>query len=367
MKFNNRLKIFLGIMVFLLFFSGWLLNKNNPSLTEKDKIMIDQLFIATKPQCIGRYIIDVPKSLNNQANDFIFIDDFKIESQPIYPPAFKQRIELREKELNNAINKPQNKPKDAPFIKEVIRLPDNKGIIFDRNISGENDSDRILEAHVYIDNVAFIITTNILDLSNSKYAEKKQTYVRAGFSEFDMNTKQSKLVDMKSLISRLYGRKDENIPIDKGLCIPNGFIADDSNIHKNNLAFAYKNNDFLFAIKFDDLVVGSDDTLLNRSTDVYGALSKAKQQTIKKGKLLLGNIPAQEWLISGKQKYGKQKDFIPSYHFILFANESIASYQHPWLSFLMHNSNRNSQYNQLQMIEIWDRIVNSLRYRPNAF
>ncbi|MEY8773421.1 hypothetical protein AB6T85_23770, partial [Erwinia sp. ACCC 02193] len=72
----------------------------------KERAVIDTLFAKTKPQCIGRYVIDVPESFNNQLHNMIFIDDFKISSKWIYPPAFQQRIRLREQELREAINKP---------------------------------------------------------------------------------------------------------------------------------------------------------------------------------------------------------------------------------------------------------------------
>lgn len=368
MKVNNYLTLILGFIICLFVISGWLLYTTASPLTEKDKMMIDSLFEKTKPQCIGRYVIDVPESFNNQLTDFIFIDEFKIESKFIYPPAFKQRIELREVELNEAINQPQNEEQNAPFLKEIIYLPNNTGLIFDRNISGQDDLNRVLEAHIYVDNIAFIITTKILDLSHPKYAERKRVYINAGFSDYDMNTKPARLAQMKSLISRLSGRlNDTIIPTEKGICIPNGFIADDSNVHKNKISFSYKNNDFILGVKFDDFITGSEDTLLNRSPGVYGALLKSNQHTIKKGELLLGKIPAQEWLISGEQKLHGQGEPFPSYNFILFANESIASYQQPWLSFGMNNNSKNSQYSQAQMVEIWDRIINSLRYKPNAF
>nr|WP_320205224.1 hypothetical protein [Raoultella ornithinolytica] len=141
---------------------------------QKDSPVINTLFAQTKPQCIGRYVIDVPDSFNNQIHDMIFIDDFKIESKPLYPPAFKQRMELREQELNGAINKPGNKQENEPYIKQIIRLEGNKGVIFDRNDSGSADSFRHLEAHVYVNGIAFIITAKILDLSATKYAEEKK-------------------------------------------------------------------------------------------------------------------------------------------------------------------------------------------------
>ncbi|HAT7505163.1 TPA: hypothetical protein ACNVO3_005023, partial [Citrobacter braakii] len=175
---------------------------------QKDSTVINTLFAQTKLQCIGRYVIDVPASFNNQLHDMIFIDDFKIESKPLYPPAFKQRVQLREQALRDAINKPENESVNAPFIKEKIVLPDDKGIIFDRNISGEDDLGRVLEAHVFVNMTAFIITTDILDLSSPKYIERKKTYIKAGFTEAQMNEKPAKLAAMQSLISRLSGRKD---------------------------------------------------------------------------------------------------------------------------------------------------------------
>nr|WP_309544335.1 hypothetical protein [Pectobacterium odoriferum] len=127
------------------------------TLMQKDSAGINTLFSQTKPQCIGRYVIDVPASFNNQLHDMVFIDDFKIESKTLYPPAFKQRVRLREQALRDAINKPENEPENAPFIKDKIVLPDEKGIIFDRNISGEDDLGRVLEAHVFVNMTAFII------------------------------------------------------------------------------------------------------------------------------------------------------------------------------------------------------------------
>ena len=60
----------------------------------------------------------------------------------------------------------------------------------------------------------------------------------------ETNTKPIKLAAMQSLISRLSGRKDEDIPSAKGVCIPNGFIRDNGEKHKESLTFRYENDDF---------------------------------------------------------------------------------------------------------------------------
>ena len=327
----------------------------------KDSPVINTLFAQTKPQCIGRYVIDVPKSFNNQLHDMIFIDDFKIETKQLYLPAFKQRVELREKALREAINKPENESVNAPFIKEKIVLPDSKGIIFDRNISGEDDLGRVLEAHVFVNMTSFIITTPILDLSNSKYTERRKTYIEAGFTEAQMNEKPTKLAAMQSLISRLSGRKDEDIPAAKGICIPNGFIRDDGGKHLEKITFSYENDDFILGVYTNSKYMGSDDTLFNRTAEIDKTLEIANQHTIKKYALSPGGVPAQVWLSGGPQTV--DNTITPLYEFDLYANEADATSAKPWLTIGINNFDKKTRYSEAQMIEIWDRLVNSLRYK----
>ncbi|MDL4386237.1 T6SS immunity protein Tli4 family protein [Citrobacter braakii] len=328
---------------------------------QKDSPVINTLFAQTKPQCIGRYVIDVPGSFNNQLHDMIFIDDFKIESKPLYPPAFKQRVQLREQALRDAINKPENESVNAPFIKEKIVLPDDKGIIFDRNISGEDDLGRVLEAHVFVNMTAFIITTDILDLSSPKYIERKKTYIKAGFTEAQMNEKPAKLAAMQSLISRLSGRKDEDIPSAKGVCIPNGFIRDDGSQHVEKITFSYENDDFILGVYTNSTYMGSDDTLFNRTAEIDNTLKIANQHTIRKYILSPGGVPAQAWLSGGPQTI--ENNINPLYEFDLYANEADATPAKPWLTIGINNFYKKTRYSEAQMIEIWDRLVNSLRYK----
>ncbi|MCR4182407.1 hypothetical protein NUK50_20265, partial [Providencia vermicola] len=186
-------------------------------MVKKDAVMVEPLFSKTKPQCSGIYVVDVPESLNNGTHKATY-DDFDIESQFIYPPAFKQRIALREEALRNQ----KTSQKNAPALKEVIQLPDNQGVIFDKNQSGSDDIYRQLEAHVYLNHIAFIITSDFRDFSDKKHEERKKQYLARGFTEAESNQKPSKLAAMRSLISRLSGRLDHDIPTDKGWCIPNG-------------------------------------------------------------------------------------------------------------------------------------------------
>ncbi|EOZ1377970.1 TPA: hypothetical protein U2Q80_001280 [Enterobacter hormaechei] len=334
---------------------------------QKDSPVINTLFAQTKPQCIGRYVIDVPESFNNQLHDMIFIDDFKIESKPLYPPAFKQRVQLREQALRDAINEPGNESVNAPYIKEKIELPDDKGIIFDRNISGEDDLGRVLEAHVFVNMTAFIITTEILDLSSPKYRERKKTYIKAGFTEAQMNEKPAKLAALQSLVSRLGGRKDEDIPSAKGVCIPNGFIRDDGSQHVEKITFQYENDDFILGVYTNNKYPGSEDTLFNRSAQINEALKTSNQYTIKKVALSPNGIPAESWLFGGTQT---MRDTVTGkdekntfYDFDFKANERDATADKPKFSIGLTSEYKKTRYSEAQMIEIWDRLVSSLRYK----
>ncbi|APC11061.1 MULTISPECIES: T6SS immunity protein Tli4 family protein [unclassified Providencia] len=357
--------IVIMVLVGLILFTE---QQAHTQLTDKEKVVIDTLFEKTKPQCIGRYIIDVPDSFNNRLHDSVYIGDFKIESKLIYPPAFRQRIELREAELREWKTSAEN----APMLKEVIQLPDGKGVIFDRNEPGADDAYRVLEAHLYVDHIAFIITTEIRDFSDKKYEKRKASFLARGGTEVQSNQKPIRLAAMYSLISRLSGRLDHEIPTDKGICIPNGFILDDNDKHQQKIAIVYKNDELLLFLESDNRYLGSNDTLLNREKEINEAMKQQALHTIKKGNLSISNIPAQEWLMTGNQEtLSKEKNIrisnLPYYDFWFFANEATSTEIIPLLHIGMNNRNKFTSYSDAEMVEIWDRIVGSLRYKPNAF
>jgi len=326
--------------------------------------MVNDLFSKTKPQCIGIYMVDVPEIFNNVRNVSTY-DDFKIESKFIYRPAFEQRIARREQELHNAINMPGNEPENGPFIKEIIRLPNNQGVIFDRNIPNQDDLGRVLEAHVYINHIAFIITTEILDLSPSKYMERKKTYINAGFTEAEMNEKPSKLAALRSLISRLNGRLDDEIPTEKGVCIPNGFISGDSSQHKVVIGFNYENEDFKLSVNTNNTMLADGDTLFGRSDAIDDELKHSYMKLIKKESLTVNSIPTEALFVQGIQPYDGKK--LQVYDFILYANEAVATASRHLVKIGMNSQYKQTRYSEEQMVDIWDRVVSSLRYKPNAF
>ncbi|MGV3345734.1 T6SS immunity protein Tli4 family protein [Enterobacteriaceae bacterium LUAb1] len=325
-------------------------------LNEKDLAVINTLFDDTPTYCLGRYTFSYPKALTQDLSSIIKIDDMTIESQFIYPPAFKQRIELREGKLKSATVRHES---NAPFLKETIRL--DNGIIFDHNKNNvKPDSARELEAHVYIDNVAFIIKTDITDITNSKYVERQEIFKNHNWG---LTNKPQKLAALQSLISHLRGRPKNEVPTEKGMCIPYGLIQDDGQEHHFKFSMLFKNRQFSWAIVTDNLPGSEEESLLERSSEIKPVMRQLGASTLKKGRVQYNTIAGEEWLISGKEDGDKK------YRFQYNANEKNVTYLRPLVLILLHNSGilTVKEYTDEQMVEIWDRVLQSFKISANAY
>nr|WP_314267457.1 T6SS immunity protein Tli4 family protein [uncultured Moellerella sp.] len=329
------------------------------TLNEKESAVINSLFDDATTYCLGRYTFNYPKALTQELSSIIKVDDMTIESQFIYPPAFKQRIELRENKLKSAAVR---RTSNAPFLKEIIRL--DKGIIFDHNINNvKPDSARELEAHVYIDNVAFIIKTDITDITDKKYTERQDRFKE---DNRELTNKPQKLAAMQSLISRLQGRPKNEIPTEKGICIPYGFIQDDGKSHQEEISMVFENPQFYWAADMDNTIESEKESMLDRADEIKSVLSQYGGKTLRKGNVQYNNVNGEEWLTLGRDpRYDNQSDKF--YYFQYYTNEKNIGYLHPSVSILMHSSSKVVHYTDEQMVEIWDRILGSFRYIPNAF
>ncbi|WP_265716022.1 T6SS immunity protein Tli4 family protein [Providencia rustigianii] len=354
---RNKFIVFLGLVLLSALVACSVPNKTySRPLNEKDSAVINSLFDDAPTYCLGRYTFNYPKALTQELSSVITIDDMTIESQFIYPPSFKQRIELREEELKK---QRVSEESDGPFLKDIVRL--DNGVIFERNESyAYPDVLRLLEAHVYIDNVAFIIKSKIKDVSSSKYKDEQLEYDE---KNKPYTNKFQKLAAMRSLISRLHGRPKNEIPTEKGMCIPYGFIQDDGSDHKYKLSMLFKNSQFSWAIVMDNLLGSEDESLLERSSEIKPVMRQLGASTLKKGQVQYNMIAGEEWLISGEEDGDKK------YRFQYNANEKNVTYLKPLVLILLHNSGilTVKEYSDEQMVEIWDRVLQSFKLRPNAY
>ena len=342
-----------------------------PALTDKEKSMVNTLFATTKSQCVGRYVFEVPASFENTLSDRAQINEIRISSKRLYSPAFAQRIRLREQKLKNSATVD---PLDQPFLKQVYKLNDN-AVIFDRN---RNESvagfGRILEGHLYVNGVAFILTSEIRDVSDPKYRKDRIDYLNGGMKEHQLNTKPQKLAELQDLMSRLSGRRDEDIPSVPGTCIPQGFIRDGNGKPKEDITFVYPYSSVFSFSVWSNNALKESTTMLERSGEIQSYINSIDGSTLRKGEARIAGFNASEWLITAPPD--KSSDNSPKQlMFTAVANETNADFAHPSLDLTLSNEilpegsdvSSSPAYSDAELVEIWDRIIRSFRVRENAF
>lgn len=337
-----------------------------PALTDKEKTMVASLFATSKSQCVGRFVFEVPASFENTLADRAQINEVNISSKRLYRPAFEQRIRLREQHLRNGhtVN-----PKSQPFLKQVIRLNDN-AVIFDRN---KNESvpgfGRTLEGHLYVDGVAFILTQDIIDYSDPRYTKERAFYLRdeAGRPDSMANNKPQKLAELEDVMSRLSGRRDDEIPTQPGSCIAQGFIRDGRGKPQEDITFVYPHNTAFSFVVWSHNALKESTTMLERSGEIQSYLTQINARTLRKGKTQIAGFEASEWLATAPSE--KSPDSASAQLlFTAIANEKTADFWHPNLDLTLSNETPLPPvYSDAELIAIWDRIIHSFRIRDNGF
>ncbi|MBV7557684.1 T6SS immunity protein Tli4 family protein [Enterobacter sp. ENT02] len=342
-----------------------------PELTAKEKSMVDTLFASTKAQCVGRYVFEVPSSFENPRTEDAKINEISISSKRLYRPAFAQRIRLREETLKNSHTVDAM---DQPFLKQVHRINEN-AVIFDRNRNGsEGGYGRTLEGHLYIDGVAFILSQDIIDLSDPKYQHDKEDFINAGVSLGHINNKPQKLAELQDLMSRLSGRKDDEIPTQPGTCISEGYIRDGNGKPKEDITFIYPHSSVFSFTVWSNNALKESTTMLERTGEIQSYINSINGRTLRKGETQIAGFKTSEWLITAPPTSSSDN---PSAQlmFTAVANETNTDFMHPNLDLTLSNeippegsdTAFPSAYSDAELVAIWDRIIRSFRLRDNAF
>lgn len=350
------------IVIMLVIFACFFLYNQPAGLSDEEKATMNSLFDNTKVQCIGRYVFDVPSTFINTQHASVEINEYRIETKRMYPPAFEQMINLRENELQatETIHS-----RDMPFLKKTIALENGqKGVIFDRNESVSIPGyGRTLETHFYHDGVAFTVTKNFDDLSDDKYSQDKAEYLEAGVSEKSFTLSSIQISEMKNMLAALSGRQDTDIPAISGSCISDGFVRDDEKT-KERMSLVYNTEYNIDLSIMTNNFLREKNSLLDRIGGVSEVLSQINGRVIKKEENIINGIKVEELLTVGEKTNGPGK----LYQFMLMANEKNTDFNNPILSVSLNNySSEESLLSEAQIIDLWERITRSIRIRPSAF
>ncbi|KEY56870.1 hypothetical protein SRDD_42300 [Serratia sp. DD3] len=321
--------------------------------------MVDKLLANATPRCIGRYLVDLPESFNAPIGT-VFINKKEIVFQRLYLPAFEQRIRLREDELRNTKT---IDAEDAPFLKNIYPLPNGmQGVIFETN-SSEVSSDvfRRLEAHVYNNGVAFTTELSAKNPDSARYQKERE-----GDPDYYKNTMQVKLNELKNLLIRLHGRQENEIPTEKGVCFPDGFISGASGVanERENVKFSYRSkiNPQIYFVFSTDNFIKEETSMLERSSSISNLLLNNQATTIMKGRRVVNKLTAEEWLV-----VGNGKEVSSGHFFTLKVNEKTSSPQSPVFSMVLkHGPLPDDDLSQNELIAFWQALTQTLRVRPGA-
>jgi len=353
----NKHKLALLLLSVAVLYSLWLWLKPYPSklvLTEQEHIVVENLLVNPTPRCIGRYIIDLPESFVLPDASLVQINKQNVETKRMYLPAFEQRIRLREKELRNTRT---IGAEDAPFLKKVYSLPDGmQGVIFEHNSSDISpDVFRHLEAHIYNNGVAFKTIIEAMNPDSERYEQQ-----RKNDPDFYRNDVSQKLTELKGLLSRLQGRKENEIPYTTGLCIPDGFIAGNM-FGDEDVALSYESavNPRLGINFSTNNFIQEDRSLLERSAEIKIGLLLSNTHTLMKGSRKINTLMAEEWLSSGTGE-----DAASGHVFRLLVNEKTGSDKTPFLSVgISHGPLPDEALSENEIIAFWQKITATLRPR----
>ncbi|WP_051150903.1 T6SS immunity protein Tli4 family protein [Tatumella saanichensis] len=324
-----------------------------------------------KPYCVGRYMLDLPSSFvayNDSAplekNIWAAVisrpeDTYKtyLATKRMYPPGFKQLIVLREKALKNGYTLDAQ---DMPFLKKIWLLPNRmEGVIFERNENeGVSDAMRILEGYLYTNGVVIKFQKQTINDSSPRYLEQRGERPARNYVPNDVS-------QMQSLMARISGRENDDIPTTPGTCITHAFIATDpTEKDREDISVGLESQrlEHIRIILSTDNFTREHDTVLDRAGEIKSNLYRGRVE--RKGSFDVNGLQAQELLATGLQAYQDE----PRYSFNMFINEMTASYKTPnFILTLENDSMPATSYSKEEIIAFWDTLSRSVRVRPGAF
>lgn len=358
-----------GVLLVLILFAFFARQPTTPTLTAKEALKMNVIAAKMTPRCFGRYLIDLPESfvLNTQGEHEI--SGVTIDIKSLSEAEFDRALEARKRELESQtlFNEP-----DTATLKEIIPLPNRRGVIFDRAKNQSNNVFRTLELMDWRDGYQIKMQIAARDRSYSK-----EKYPDGAV----LTTTPEKMATLLKVYQRTRPRGDE-IPSGQGTCIVNGFVAGPASGTESIRFFYDLNNvdDTYFTLA--TLAGPRDyDTLLNRMNFVTPALLAGGGNLIRKGRLH-HELPGEEVLYMAPDEHSE----ISTLKFLYEDTRRGAGIRNPSVNVEMRVGTRKPEPNieapthheyptpilkpslsETEAVYLWDKVIPTLRTRPSAF
>lgn len=336
-------------------------------------------------RCIGRYLIDLPADLVLNPSGGQTIDDVRLWVTPATAEEYKKVLAQRTAVLTAAVVSSMGV--QYPALRKTVPLPaGTDGVLFDRaKLQGSaGRMARIMEVLAWRDGYLLKAEVNSVDTT---FPEEKDNVTLHTHVKTDVADKTRLIIDV---VSRTSGRTDREIPSQQGVCIVNGFVAG-APTSGESIGTIYqfeKIDNFFMRIASTSLSRGKN-TILDRIEITRPLIEKSKGKIFRKAKRDVSGMNGYEAAYSMLTDEDAARGRIMFDSFVFETNSAEGSKRKPRLSVEVHNgeslSNDSDEKEEGGKIEesvmalkpaplstaavesMWDRIIPTIRARPNAF
>ncbi len=299
----------------------------------------------TVTHCVGRFLIDLPADAEyvGGSYDYAFAT---VERKPMGRDAFQQEVEALEKRLKD--------------------VKHDSGTSLLLKTSSPNENIKVFGYWESKDQRVGV------DISGYGWINGQRYLLHKGASPSKV---EAAVTRMGATMSKLQGREG-NTPTTPGFCIEHALFADagSSSNESLNVRFRLKGYSDIVIDVATTLNAGDPpESLLSRKPGVLSALgvlgaTLGRIRNIKEGDRKISDHPGQEWLMKAPNEHGQKAH--------LFSWEAPGLHRdalHPQIRIDLQSGNFDGgldpqpiSMTDKQMLELWDRILNSLRPRPTA-
>ncbi len=338
-------------------------------MTHSEAAQMKNLTSDLVPRCIGRYLIDLPRSFDVNPVARAQIEDVTVIVEPMERTTFDRRL----RERAEALRKENIFGEETASLAGIHPLPDNQGSVFNRSKSRDVASHRTLELHGWNNGYAVQMESNAFDRGLDKQVPEWDTR-QTNIAE--------RLSHLLNLYSRTSGRADHEVPSGPGVCIRHGFIqgpaTDQEWIDLNY--YLTSAEDVSFTFHYLSHIGSQSTTLLQRGGSIEPALANVNGRTLRKGTRQTNGLQPEEWLMERQVDPG-----VKDYHFTLELNSKSGNAESPLLVINFDSGSRiprpelnleeaatlkpiqKATLGEAESIALWDAVLPTLRRRPNGF
>jgi hypothetical protein len=349
--------------------------KTLPMTTEETE-RIQAMTARMTTRCVGRYLLDLPEKFVLNSQSRAEIEDVTLEVQPMDWAKFEVLLEARRRELEQLMQ--PGRDRNRPHLRRSIPLATpSAGAVFDhaKSRTSSDRSGRTLEVFAWRDGFRIVATVKATDLTFPEDADDSiAKQLKSDVAE--------KLTHLLSVYERVRGRKDNEIPVEQGVCFANGFVqgppSDKERIDMHHHLDGVE--DVTFSYHYLSDMGPQTTTLLQRGNEIEANLVKVNGKTLRKGSRRGQDVEFDEWLL---QRNSAEGTMLYDYTLEMNSKEGNAAKplfvldftsgaKHPRPPLTLDEAAVDAPVGKASLgaapsTALWDKVTATLRSRPGAF